>query len=182
MLPVSLLCQPRLPRWSLAALALLGVAAAAAPVRSQDLVGCSLVDGQLACVPGVSADPQAQIRALRRQIAGSLAAEEAVQQQIEGLQQLVLVGEQAAGGLLVASLGADLPSDLLVNLPASAFHWYRLPSGGTSWLLIGGASGPTYRLQAADVGSQVMVVVARPSTEGSERQASAVVGPVRPAP
>lgn len=156
------------------------IVAAGDPLRSQDLVGCSLVDGQLSCVPGVSADPQAQIRALREQIAGTLAAEDAVQQQIEGLQQLVLLGEQAEGSLLVASLAADRSNDLLVNLPPSAFHWYRLPEGGTSWVLIEGATGPMYRLQAADVGSQVMVVVARPTAQGSERQASAAVGPVAP--
>jgi hypothetical protein len=163
---------------ALCAIGMIGLASG--PVRSQDLVGCSLVDGQLSCVPGVSADPQAQIRALRQQIAGTLAAENAVQQQIEGLQQLVLLGEQAEGSLLVASLAANLPQDLLVNLPPSAFHWYRLPAGSSSWVLIEGASGPMYRLQAADVGSQVMVVVARPTAQGSERQASAVVGPVGP--
>jgi len=149
--------------------------------RGQDLVGCSLVEGQLSCVPGVSADPQAQIRALRQQIATTLAAESAVQQQIEGLQQLVLLGEQAEGALLVASLAANLPSDPLVELPPGAFHWYRLPAGSSTWLLIPGASGPMYRLQAADVGCQVMLVVSRPTPQGSERQASPVVGPVAPA-
>ena len=167
-------------QWGVAVGAIGLIGSAARPVHSQDLVGCSLVNGQLSCVPGVSADPQAQIRALRQQIAGTLAAENAVQQQIEGLQQLVLLGEQAEGSLLVASLAANLPQDLLVNLPPSAFHWYRLPAGGGSWVLIEGASGPMYRLQAADVGSQVMVVVARPTAQGSERQASAVVGPVSP--
>ena len=61
-----------------------------APVQAQDLVGCQLVDGQLSCVPGVSADPQSQIRALRQQINTDLQQESAVQQQIDGLQQLVL--------------------------------------------------------------------------------------------
>lgn len=146
--------------------------------RGQDLVGCSLVDGQLSCVPGVSADPQAQIRALRQQIADNLAAENAVQQQIEGLQQLVLLGELSEGALLVANLSAGQPQDPLVGLPASAFHWYRLQPGASSWVLITGASGPTYRLQPADVGSQVMVVVALPTAQGSQRQASPAVGPV----
>lgn len=154
----------------------MGLVAGLPPVRSQDLVGCSLVEGQLSCVPGVSADPQAQIRALRQQISDTLAAESSVQQQIEGLQQLVLLGEQAQGSLLVASLAQDP----LVTLPAGAFHWYRLPAGGTSWMLIQGASGPTYRLQAADVGSQVMLVIAIPRAGGSQRQASAVIGPVGP--
>lgn len=180
--------RPKVSRPKATVLAALAFAIAAGghgfggAARSQDLVGCSLVDGQLSCVPGVAADPQAQIRALRQQIATTLAAESAVQQQIEGLQQLVLLGEQAEGALLVASLPGNLPHDLLVDLPASAFHWYRLPAGSSHWVLIEGASGPMYRLQAADVGNQVMVVVARPTAQGSERQASPAVGPVAPAP
>jgi cytolysin (calcineurin-like family phosphatase) len=69
------------------------------------------VDGQLSCVPGVSADPQAQIRALR--------------QQINGLQQLVLQGEAVQGAVLQAVAAADL----LASLPPSAFHWYRRNAG-----------------------------------------------------
>lgn len=160
--------------WALAS----GLALGAAPSGAQDLVGCSLVDGELSCVPGVSSDPQAQIRALRQQIADNLAAENAVQQQIEGLQQLVLLGELSEGALLVANLSAGQPQDPLVGLPAGAFHWYRLQPGASSWVLITGASGPTYRLQPADVGSQVMVVLALPTAQGSQRQASPAVGPV----
>ena len=161
--------------WALLA-SLLGTGVA--PAGAQDLVGCSLVDGQLSCVPGVSSDPQAQIRALRQQIAASLAAENAVQQQIEGLQQLVLLGELSEGALLVANLPGGLPQDPLVSLPAGAFHWYRLSPGASSWVLIPGASGASYRLQPADVGSQLMVVVALPTAQGSQRQASPAVGPV----
>jgi hypothetical protein len=165
----------RLLGWALLA-GLLG--GGVAPAGAQDLVGCSLVDGQLSCVPGVSSDPQAQIRALRQQIAASLAAENAVQQQIEGLQQLVLLGELSEGALLVANLPGGLPQDPLVSLPAGAFHWYRLSPGASSWVLIPGASGASYRLQPADVGSQLMVVVALPTAQGSQRQASPAVGPV----
>ena len=75
-------------------LALPGVGTAAA--QAQDLVGCQLVDGQLSCVPGVSADPQAQIQALRQQISSDLQQESAVQQQINGLEQLALQGEAIA--------------------------------------------------------------------------------------
>lgn len=80
-------------------LALAGAATPALmlPLQAQDLVGCQLVVGQLSCVPGVSADPQAQIRALRQQISANLAQESAVQQQIDGLQQLVLQGEAVQG-------------------------------------------------------------------------------------
>jgi len=45
-------------------------------------------------------------------------------------------------------------------------------------VLINGASGPNYRLQSADVGAQLMVVIAVPTASGSQRQASAPVGPV----
>ncbi|MFM8660481.1 MAG: hypothetical protein ACKOCI_03890 [Cyanobium sp.] len=98
----------------------------------QDLVGCSLVDGQLSCVPGVSADPQAQIRALRGQISATLAQESAVQQEIAGLQNLVLSGEALEGSLLQANLDAEL----LASLPPTAFHWYRLSPGGSHWIWI----------------------------------------------
>jgi hypothetical protein len=145
--------------------------------RGQDLVGCSLVDGQLSCVPGVSADPQAQIRALRGQIADTLAQESAVQQQIDGLQNLVLRGEALEGSLLQASLTADQ----LAGLSPGAFHWYRLSPGGSHWIWIAAAQGPSYRLSAADLGSQVMVVVVSGDSAAPQRQASPPVGPVRPA-
>ena len=146
--------------------------------RGQDLVGCQLtLDGQLQCVPGVSADPQSQIRALRAQISSDLQIEGAVQQQIEGLQSLMLVGQAVEGQLLSATVAAGL-----AGLPPSAFHWYRLQPGSASWVLIPGAAGPTYALQAADVRARVMVVVAVAGAAGvSRRQASAAVGPVRPA-
>ncbi|QVL51878.1 MAG: hypothetical protein KFB97_10155 [Cyanobium sp. M30B3] len=146
--------------------------------RGQDLVGCSLVDGQLSCVPGVSADPQAQIRALRGQIGATLAQESAVQQQIDGLQNLVLSGEALEGSLLQASLEADQ----LANLPPTAFHWYRLSPGGSHWIWIESAQGPSYRLSALDLGSQVMLVVVGDDGPGARRQATPPVGPVRPGP
>ena len=90
---------------------------------AQDLVGCQLTDaGQLQCVPGVSADPQSQIRALRQQISRDLQVEGAVQQQIQGLERLALLGQAREGQLITVSLAADA----LAALPTSAFHWYRL--------------------------------------------------------
>ena len=139
--------------------------------RAQDLVGCSLVDGQLSCVPGVSGDPQAQIRALRGQISATLAQESAVQQQIEGLQNLVLSGE---------ALQASLDADLLSSLPPTAFHWYRLSPGGSHWIWITSAQGTSYRLSASDLGSQVMLVVVSGDGPAPQRQATPPVGPVRP--
>ncbi len=161
----------------LAAAALAALLLPAGPVslaRAQDLVGCQLVEGTLQCVPGITADPQQQIRILDGQIGADQALEGAVEQRISGLRQLLLQGEARQGQLLQASLQADA----LADLPPSAFHWYRRPAAGTAWVLIAAAAGPSYRLGAADVGQQVMVVVALPSGTGSERSASAPLGPV----
>lgn len=146
---------------------------------TQDLVGCQLTDdGQLQCVPGVSADPQSQIRALRQEISADLQLQGAVQQQINGLQQLALTGQAIEGQLLQATLAADA----LAGLSPSAFHWYRLNPGSNRWVLIEGASGPSYRLQAVDVQARVMVVVAVPTPSGgSQRQPTKPVGPILPA-
>ena len=161
--------------WLLGAL-MGGLLTPADPLRAQDLLGCQLTDdGQLQCVPGISADPQAQIRALRQQISTDLQLEGAVQQQIDGLQRLVLKGQALQGQLLQASL----ESDRLAGLPPSAFHWYRRQPGASQWLLIADATGSTYQLRPADVGSEVMVVVAIPTATGSQRQASKPVGPVQ---
>jgi hypothetical protein len=146
------------------------------PLQAQDMLdGCQLVDGTLQCVPGVTADPQQQIRDLNQQISTDQKLETAVQQQISGLQQLVLQGQAAEGTLLQATLSADA----LAGLPPSAFHWYRLPAGTSRWLVIQGANGPSYVLSQQDVNARVMVVVAVPSAGGSQRQASPPVGPVR---
>lgn len=146
------------------------------PLQAQDMLdGCQLVDGTLQCVPGVTADPQQQIRDLNQQISTDQKLETAVEQQISGLQQLVLQGQAAEGNLLQATLSADA----LAGLPPSAFHWYRLPAGTSRWLVIQGATGPSYVLSQQDVNARVMVVVAVPSATGSQRQASPPVGPVR---
>ncbi len=147
---------------------------ALAPVRAQDLVGCQLIDGTLQCVPGITADPQQQIRILEGTIAADQKLEGAIEQGIAGLQQLELQGEASEGKLLRAVITADA----LASLPPSAFHWYRRTPQDSRWLLIGGASGSTYRLQAADANARVMVVVAVPGAGGSQRAASAPIGPV----
>lgn len=171
-------------RWQTSLPLLLALVGSAAPIlmlplRAQDLVGCQLVEGQLSCVPGVSADPQAQISALRQQISNDLAQESTVQQQIDGLQQLVLQGEAVQGQVLQAAAVADV----LAALPPQAFHWYRRAPGASQWLLIEGANGPTYVLQPQDVSAEVMVVVAVGNPAGgSNRQASQAMGPVRPSP
>lgn len=157
-------------------MALLVASAAAPALRAQDLVGCQLVDGTLQCVPGVTADPQQQIQLLRQEIAGDHRLEGAVEQGITGLGQLLLQGEAMQGALLQATAAAEG----LASLPPSAFHWYRLAPGQVRWQLIEGASGPAYTLTQGDVAGQVMVVVAIPTSGGSQRSVSQVVGPVQP--
>lgn len=156
---------------------LLGLGAPGAG-RAQELVGCSLVNGQLACVPGVSSDPQAQIRALRGEIATTLAEESQVQQQINALQDLVLAGEVREGALLQARLATTA----LATLPPSAFHWYRLSPGAEQWVWIGEARGSSYTLTAADVGAEVLLVVVQVEGEQVQRHATVPVGPIQPAP
>jgi len=145
-----------------------------APLRAQDLVGCQLVEGTLQCVPGVTADPQQQIRILEGTIATDQKLEGAIEQGIAGVQRLVLQGQAAEGQLLKAVVTAD---GVKVLTP-SAFHWYRRTPQDSSWRLIAGASGPSYQLQAADANALVMVVVAVPVAGGSQRSTSAPVGPV----
>jgi hypothetical protein len=150
----------------------------AAPVRAQDLVGCQLVGASLQCVPGLTADPQQQIRILDQQIQGDLQVEGAVEQRIEGLSRLELAGQAVEGAVLRAKAigsGAGLP-------PAKAFHWYRLSPGAGSWILIPAVDGPTYVPQAEDVGQTLRVVLVVPRSDGVRRVISNLVGPVRRSP
>jgi hypothetical protein len=151
----------------------------ALPGRSQDMItGCQLVEGTLQCVPGLTADPQQQIRILRKQIGQEQKLEAAVQQTVDGLDGLVLSGQAAEGGLLWASLRATS----VAGLPASAYHWYRLAPGESRWTLIPGATRATYVPVAADVGRQLVVVLVVPQNGTIRRVASAPVGPVLKAP
>ncbi len=146
-----------------------------APGRAQDLVGCQLIEGTLQCVPGITADPQQQIRILEGTIAADQKLEGAVEQNIAGLQRLELQGQASQGAMLRAVISADA----LASLPPGAFHWYRRTAKDSRWLLIVGATGPSYRLQPADANALVMVVVAVPAAGGgSQRAASAPLGPV----
>lgn len=162
--------------WTLLAVVLLPLGCAGAAL-GQDLVGCQLVEGTLQCVPGTTASPQQQIRILEGEIQRDEALEGAVEQGIRDLGALVLAGDARQGQLLRATLSADR----VASLPPTAFHWYRRAPARQQWQLISGASGPTYTLGAGDVAYQIMVVVALPTPTGSQRSASAPVGPVRSA-
>lgn len=147
------------------------------PAGAQTMLpGCQLLNGTLQCVPGISADPQQQIVDLRQDISTDQGLENAVEQRIGALQQLVIQGQSAEGSLLQASLSADV----LAGLPPNAFHWYRLAPASGRWVLIEAASGPSYLLGPNDVNGKVMLVVAVPTAGGgSLRQASGPVGPVQ---
>jgi len=162
-------------------LALAAVAASALVLplaaRSQDLVGCQLTDdGQLQCVPGISADPQTQIRAMRQEISADLQLESAVQQQINGLQQLVLAGNAAVGALLTATAVADAQA----ALPTANYHWYRLKPGQRTWVLIEGAQGTTYVPAPVDIGQNLMVVAVVNQNGAVKRVSSQAIGPIQP--
>ena len=93
--------------------------------QAQDLVGCQLLDGQLSCVPGVSTNPEAQIKALRQEIAGTISQEDALEQRLDGLNPW----SSRARPARVPCSQAVADADALAALPASAYHWYRLVAG-----------------------------------------------------
>ena len=162
-------------------LALLALPAAMAavilpPARAQDLVGCQLVGANLQCVPGVTESPQLQIQQLQQQISTDIELEGAVQQQINGLQQLVLAGNAAVGAALTATAIADAQA----ALPTANYHWYRLKPGQRSWVLIEGAQGTTYVPAPVDIGQSIMVVAVVNENGQVKRVASQAIGPVQP--
>ena len=142
---------------------------------SQDMVGCQLVGASLQCIPGVTADPQQQIKIMRQEISNDIQLEGAVQQQISGLQQLVLKGKAAVGQLLVAT--AQLDASMAV--PQANYHWCRLAPGQRSWVLIESAQDTTYVPAAIDIGQQVMVVAVVNQNGTVKRVSSVAIGPIR---
>jgi hypothetical protein len=160
--------------------ALLAVAAGTVsvgrPAAAQDLVGCQLVEATLQCVPGVTESPQQQIRQLQQQLSTDIQLEGAVQQRIDGLQQLVLAGNAAVGAMLTATAVADAQA----ALPSANYHWYRLKPGQRSWVLIEGAQGTTYVPAPVDIGQNLMVVTVVNQNGVVKRVASQPIGPVQP--
>lgn len=144
--------------------------------HSQDLVGCQLVGATLQCVPGVTESPQQQILQMQQQIASDIQLEGAVQQQIDGLQQLVLAGKAAVGAVLTATAVADAQA----ALPSAGYHWYRIRPGQRSWVLIEGAQGTTYVPAPVDIGQNLMVVTVVNQNGVVKRVASQPLGPVQP--
>jgi Ig domain of plant-specific actin-binding protein len=157
-------------------LAAAGLTALPLGAGAQDLVGCQLVGATLQCVPGVTESPQQQIRQLQQQISTDIQLEGAVQQQINGLQQLVLAGNAAVGALLTATAVADAQA----ALPSVNYHWYRIQPGQRSWVLIEGAQGTTYVPAPVDIGHNLMVVAVVNQNGVVKRVASQTIGPVQP--
>ena len=143
-------------------------------VQAQDLVGCRLVGASLQCIPGVTESAQQQISTFRDQISADLELEGAIQQQINGIQSLVIAGEAIEGRLLKATIQADANA----ALAPPQYHWYRRSPGTTTWLLIESAQGTTYVPAPVDVGQNLMVVAVVKQDGQVKRIASAPVGPV----
>jgi hypothetical protein len=157
-----------MPLVALVAMAMAGAGLA------QEQPGCTMLDGQLHCAPGVGIAPLPRIPIVRM---------EARQRQDDGFgghppsvaaAPLLLQGRPQEGAWLKATVG----SPGLKPLPDSAYHWYHKPPGRLRWELIPGASGPTYQLRRGDMAYEVMVLVAVPSPDGSQRLLSNPVGPV----
>jgi len=156
------------------------LAACPALVRAQDLVGCRLVEATLQCLPGLDATPQQQIRILQGQISADLAQEAVVQQDIDGLRQVLLEGSAVEGDLLRARLLVDPGVDLSGSgANAAVYHWYRHAPGRDRWELIPSAQGDTYSVSRNDIAYELMVVVVVQGADGVRRRSSAPVGPVR---
>lgn len=171
----SAMAMTRCSRQPLAALLLLSLLGASA-ARAQDLVGCQLVGATLQCVPGVTESPQQQIRQLDQQISTDIQLEGAVEQRIDGLQQLVLAGNAAVGAVLTATAVADAQA----ALPTASYHWYRLKPGQRTWVLIEGAQGTTYVPAPVDIGQNLMVVAVVNQNGAVKRVSSQPIGPVQP--
>lgn len=150
------------------------VLASGLAAQAQDLVGCRLVGASLQCIPGVTESAQQQINTFRDQISADLELEGAIQQQINGLQALVIAGEAIEGELLQATIEANDQA----ALGTPQYHWYRRSPGTTMWLLIESAQGTDYVPSPVDVGQNLMVVAVVKQDGQVKRVASAPVGPV----
>jgi hypothetical protein len=113
---------------------------------------------------------------MQQQIASDIQLEGAVQQQIDGLQQLVLAGNAAVGAVLTATAVTDAQA----ALPSASYHWYRIRPGQRSWVLIEGAQGTTYVPAPVDIGQNLMVVTVVNQNGVVKRVASQPLGPVQP--
>jgi hypothetical protein len=141
---------------------------------AQEQPGCRMLDGLLQCAPGVGIAPLPRIPIVlleARQRPGGGLGDQAPS---VAAAPLLLQGLPQEGAWLKATVG----SPGLKPLPDSAYHWYHKPPGRLRWELIPGASGATYQLQRGDMAYDVMVLVAVPSPDGSQRLLSNPLGPV----
>lgn len=137
------------------------------------LPGCRLENGSLQCVPGLTADPQQQIKVLEGQINRDVQTEGHLEQAIEGLKRFELIGEAKEGQLIKAKLMLQGGGFEEVHI-----HWYRRNNQG-NWQLVDNVTESTYRVGPSDRGDQLMaVLVVRTSNGKVQRISSNVLGPV----
>ncbi|MEO1002639.1 MAG: hypothetical protein AAFX65_05945 [Cyanobacteria bacterium J06638_7] len=153
------------------------IALSPAVAHAQMLTGCRLVQGSLQCVPGLTADPQTQIQILDQEISTAEQQEGAIEQTIEGIEGIELLGDAFAGAVLTASLqGTVLAAQDELN-----YHWYQRAEGSDSWVLIETASGSTFTPGPGTVGQWLIVVLTVSEANGVKRLSSPPVGPIQAA-
>jgi hypothetical protein len=146
----------------------------AAAALAQEQPACTLLDGLLQCARGVSITPLPRIPIVQSESRRQLGNPIGGRSPSVAVASLLLQGQPQEGAWLKATVG----SPGLKPLPDSAYHWYHKPPGRLRWELIPGASWPTYQLQRGDMAYEVMVLVAVPSADGTQRLLSNPLGPV----
>lgn len=139
------------------------------------LPGCRLMNGSLQCVPGLTTSPEAQIKILDAEIQSDKQSEAVIQQNIVGLNHLLLAGEAEQGAILKTQL--HIAAD---DIDEVHIHWYRKPKTSSQWTLIKNAHGSRYRIKKNDSKNYLMAVVVVKKANGEVvRQTSNVVGPIK---
>ena len=151
---------------------LMGVGPVATQAQGM-LPGCQLEDGTLQCVPGLTADPETQIKILNKKISTEVQEEGHIQQTIKGLKSFILVGEAEKGQLLRTELDINGEQFKTVQI-----HWYQRRDQG-DWQLIATPSDKTYRIKDDNRGSEIMAILVVTSNDDEVKRArSNVLGPI----
>lgn len=138
------------------------------------LPGCRLENGSLQCVPGLTADPEAQIKVLDKEISTDLEAEGHIEQSIQGLKKFILAGEARQGRLLRAEV--DLEGDQFSSID---IHWYQRQGNGP-WKLVPNSSEESFRISQTELGRKVMAILVVKTNNGEvKRVSSNIIGPIQ---
>lgn len=138
------------------------------------LPGCRLENGSLQCVPGLTADPETQIKVLDQEISSDVQAEGHIQQTIQGLKKFILVGEAREGRLLKAEFDLQGTDISTVNI-----HWYQRQGNGP-WKLRSNPSEESYRISEIDRDGKIMAVMVVKTSDGQvNRVMSNTIGPIK---